>query len=132
MDELYVSDAKGASNVKVSGILATGGDVRDDFAWAPKGPWIAYAADQDVNNLVELYASMADASANVKVSGPFIPNATLDTFKWASKNLTLVYLADQEVVGELGVYAGFVNGSPSERISGPNAGGLGAGVFEVK
>ena len=61
--ELFTVDAATpGDSAKVNGVLVLDGDVQDaylqqlDFAWSPGGDWIAYRADQEVNERIELYA----------------------------------------------------------------------------
>ena len=68
------ADDPGAPST-VSGEMVFDGDVRDimfqtlDFAWSPAGDWIAYRADQDVNERIELYAARrARPGESVRVS----------------------------------------------------------------
>ena len=54
------------TDVQVSGTLVSGGNVRTDFAWAPDSSLIAYRADQDTINVVELFTATSNGSRNTK------------------------------------------------------------------
>lgn len=75
--ELFaVEAANPASSTQVNGELVLDGDVvpegilvRDAFRWSPSGDWIAYKADQDVNERFELYAvNRSDLGQSVPIS----------------------------------------------------------------
>jgi hypothetical protein len=61
----------GASRVKVSGTLVNAGDVAH-FQWSPDGTHLAYNADQDIDEMIELYTVQPDGTDNVKVSGVLV------------------------------------------------------------
>lgn len=83
--ELYIVLADGTGNVKVNGPLVTGGDVvnnQDAFQWSPDGSRLAYSADQDTDNVYELYTVFADGTDNVKVSTNLPGNGDVSDFSW--------------------------------------------------
>jgi hypothetical protein len=65
----------------VSGALVNGGDVTD-FKWAADSSAIAYKADQSVNDVIELFASLPDGSKNAKISGSLIAGGEVFEFEW--------------------------------------------------
>ena len=74
--ELYVSSEAGSDIKKLSGTLVDGGDVVD-FRISPDGKFVAYVADQDTNQVFELYVSETDkliGDSEVKVSGTMAGN----------------------------------------------------------
>ena len=81
VDELYTVMADGSGNVKVNGDLVVGGDVsRYSYNWASDSSKIAYTADQDTDEVDELYTAMADGSNNTKVSGNMPSFGDVDNF----------------------------------------------------
>lgn len=67
--QLYSVDAAGGLISTVNGPLVAGGAV-SGFSWAPNSLKIAYSADQDTDDVYEIYTSSSTGSANVKVSTP--------------------------------------------------------------
>ena len=61
----------GGGNMKVSGALGVAGQI-ERFFWARDSSLIAYTADQDTDNVEELYASRPDGTGNLKLSGPLV------------------------------------------------------------
>ena len=84
IDELYSSLPDGSVNDKVSGPLTTDGDGGDvlEFKWAPDSSRIAYRADQDIDNVDELYSSLPDGSGNRNISELLVTNGNVSTFEY--------------------------------------------------
>jgi Tol biopolymer transport system component len=88
--ELFLVDRSSpGSPAKVNGELIFDGDVQDgyqqdlDFGWSPTGDWIAYRADQEVNERVELYAVRRTAPGqSVRVSSVVELGDVID-YAWA-------------------------------------------------
>lgn len=67
--ELYLSSEAGNLIRKLSGSMVAGGNVVD-FKVSPDGESVAYLADQDTDEVFELYVFDPDLGSPVKVSGP--------------------------------------------------------------
>ncbi len=106
--ELYVSNADGTGNMKLSGTLGPDQDVRHRdgiarFLWSPDGNHIAYVADAETDEVQELFVVPADGSAAPrKVSGAMQPDGDIDSesdrvnrFQWSPDGTCLLYWADQ-------------------------------------
>ena len=103
--ELYTSPAATAvGNAKVSGTLIPAGDVlAGSIRWAPDSSRIAYLADQDTDDQLEIFTSSPATSAgNVKISGPMaVGGGAVNSFAldplvlWAPDSSQLAYIADQ-------------------------------------
>ncbi len=102
--ELFVSFDDGAEIVQLSDELVDGGDVVE-FKISPDGIYVAYVADQDENNLFELYVVLVDkteAETAVKVSvdlgGRGVRETALGSgryfFDWAPDSSRVAYIAD--------------------------------------
>lgn len=50
--------------------------------WAPDSSGIGYIADQDTNDVSELYASQPDDSENTKLSGTLVSGGDVVSFDW--------------------------------------------------
>lgn len=53
--ELYGVPLAGGDSVKLNAPLVTGGDVYD-FQFSPNSNWIIYRADQDIDEVCELFS----------------------------------------------------------------------------
>ena len=102
--ELYASFDDGTVIIKLSGPLVFGGNVVD-FSVSPNGFWVAYVADQDTDELFELYVVPVDKLPNefaVKVSVPLAGRGLRETatgcgeffFAWAPDSSRVAYVAD--------------------------------------
>ncbi|UCH22741.1 MAG: PD40 domain-containing protein [Deltaproteobacteria bacterium] len=95
--ELFTTDPLTPVNViKVSANpLVDGGNV-GKFAWAPDSSRIAYIADQENDNIFELFTVLPDGTSNKKVSEDLDTNEEVLEFAWAFDSSTVAYLADPE------------------------------------
>jgi protease II len=86
----------------VSELLVDGREVVE-FAWDPiNSARIAYTADQDTDDVTELYTTLPDVDFDsVKVSGPIIPaDGDVGSFAWNPFDASrIAYLADSSVDG---------------------------------
>ena len=77
--------AVGSGNVRVSGDLVLNGDVFS-IAWRPNGESIAYQADQNTDNVLELFVSSADGADNERVSGPLVAGGDVQFEPWCGNH----------------------------------------------
>jgi Tol biopolymer transport system component len=118
--ELYASFDDGTDIIKLSGTMVFGGNVVD-FKVSPNGIWVAYVADQDTNDVFELYVVPVDKTAGeeaVKISGdPMAGDGVKETdtgryaFEWASDNSRVAYLADQDTPDVIELYSNVPEGT---------------------
>jgi Tol biopolymer transport system component len=119
--ELYSSDpVTGSPTRKVSGTLeAAGGDVTA-FKWAPTVLLIAYTADQETNDKIELYTTNPPPDVSViKVSkDPFAGLAVENDFQWSPDSALIAYRADQDTPNKTELYTTDPDGLNNDRVSG--------------
>jgi hypothetical protein len=118
--ELYASFDDGTNIIKLSETMVAGGNVVD-FKVSPNGIWAAYVADQDTDDLFELYVVPVDKTADdqaVKISGePMAGDGLKETdtgryaFEWASDTSRVAYLADQTIAGVIELYSNTPDGT---------------------
>lgn len=111
VDELYSVNLSGGAPVTLNGDLIEGGSVRE-FAVSPDSTTVAYVADQDTNNLEELYRVPIGGGKAEKVSGAEV-GTEVDDFAFSPDGQYIVYLA-RRTEG---------NSSVIELFSAPTAGG---------
>ena len=96
-NQVFIAPAAGGGSIQINGPLVVNGNVTD-FAITPDGFSVVYRADQDTDEVFELYRTViASAPNNTKLNPPFLQNS--------NKNVTLfgvipdssgvVYIADQ-------------------------------------
>jgi hypothetical protein len=96
--ELFSSTPDGAINDQLSASLGPDRNV-DSFFWAPDSSRIAYRADQDINDVFELYSADPAPIAGpdfIKVSAPLGAGQNVEEFEWAPDSLRIAYRADQD------------------------------------
>ncbi len=100
----------GSDNLRISGILTTGGDVTD-FVWSPDSSFIAYRANQDSAVIFELYVTTPDGRlSDTKVSGIPMVGDVEPFFAWSPDSTRVAYRANQRTANAIElftVYAGW-------------------------
>jgi hypothetical protein len=120
--ELYTSAATTAvGNLKVNfPLVVNGQNVAADYAWSPTSSRIAYRANQDDVNIIELYSSTPNATANSKVSGPITAaGGNVESFEWEQAGLGIAYRANQDETAKIELYSSLPDGTDNTKISGP-------------
>jgi hypothetical protein len=114
-----------AAPVRLNPTLAPEGDV-DDFRLTPNGQRVVYVADQDVNNVRELYSVPADGGASVQLSGSMTAGGDIvaSEFLISPDGARVVYLADQSANDVFELYSAPIDGSqPAVRLHPALSGG---------
>ena len=136
VDELYVVPVDGsAPPVKLNGPLVSGGDVDafSDTVISPDSSRVVYIADQDNDNLYELFCVALDGSSSpVQLSGPLIIGGDVIDYQVSPDGSRVVYLADQQIdtVYELGS-APLDGSSPAFRLNAPLPAGRSVVGYEI-
>ena len=135
IDELYVVPAAGGQPVKVSGPMVPGGKVityskLQDPEWSPDGTRIAYAADQEIDEVPEMFVAMADGSGAMRVSLPMVAgggvrmdsgiHAGERAFAWSPDGTRLLYRADMLVDGRYELFTVLPDGTGTVALLGTN------------
>jgi Tol biopolymer transport system component len=105
--ELYLVelDAPGVS-AQVNPPLAAGGNVSSAFAFSPDGQQVAYIADQDSDDVLELYnVAVAMPGVSSKLSGELVDGGDVCRFRFSFDSQRVAYCADQDTDGVLELYA---------------------------
>jgi Tol biopolymer transport system component len=92
--ELFSSTPDGVTNDVVSGpIIPAAGDVQAPtppfsgaaFLWSPDAGRLAYRADQEIDEVFEVFTSRPDGSENTKISQDLTVGKTVQGFEWGSE-----------------------------------------------
>jgi len=113
-------DVTGTEIIKLSNELVSGGDVVD-FEVSPDGLYVAYVADQDDDEIFELFVVPVDKSASesaqrisgLPMAGDGIKEITNGeyAFAWAPDSFRIAYLADQNNAGVIELYSNTPDGT---------------------
>src|SRR5262245_45140481 len=98
VQQSYRAPVSGGAATRLSSPLAfvpSAGDVRSHAA-SPDGKRIVYLADQDVDEVVELYSVPTAGGPIVKLNGPLVGIGDVTQFRITPDSTTVLYLASQE------------------------------------
>jgi len=127
--ELYSVPLAGpaVAGVKLNGGLVEGGDVNTSFKISPDSSHVVYWADQDTNDVSELYSVplAGPAVAGVKLNASLVAGGGVGEFAISPYSSRVVYRADQETDGVFELYSVPLDGPSEEviKISGPMVSG---------
>jgi Tol biopolymer transport system component len=122
--ELSTVAPTGGPAAIVSDITIANRDVQaGSVAWAPDSTRVAYLADQDGDEIVELYTSPGNtAVGNAKVNGIMQVNGDVADYKWAPNSSRLAYLADHAADEDFELHTGTPVGGGDIAVGGVAAG----------
>jgi Tol biopolymer transport system component len=111
LSELFSVPIDGGASVRLNGALAAGRTVIA-FAISSDGTRVLYLADEDTDNVNELFVAPLDGSgAPRKVSGPLVAGGDVQSFRFSPDGQRAVYLADQDLDGTVELYSAVLDGS---------------------
>ncbi|MGB5747572.1 MAG: hypothetical protein WBM69_11345, partial [Desulfobacterales bacterium] len=130
--ELFTATPDGLENDLVSDLpdpVTNPGRNVKDFEWEPNSTLIAYVADQDSNDKLELYVSPSDSNiGNRKVSGIFVAGSGVREkppvpsgvylFGWAPDSSRLAYIANQVTENIFELFSSTPDGATILKLSG--------------
>ncbi len=120
MTELYSVPIAGpaAAGVKLNGTLVAGGHVHQEFAISPDSARVVYRADQQTDEVLELYSVpiAGPAAAGVKLNGALIAGGDVVNLAISPDSSRVIYRADQQTDDVVELY--------SVPIAGPAAAGV--------
>jgi Tol biopolymer transport system component len=105
--EIYAVDvAQPGVAVRVNDDLTAGGWVRAGFHYSSDGTHLVYRADQDVEDVTELYVvDMAMPGIAAQVNPELVGGGMVSTgYAFSPDGLSIAYVADQEVDSQLELY----------------------------
>ncbi len=133
VEELYFVDVSGASpapSVKINEPMVTGGDVQiNEFGLSPDGSMLFYIADQEVDEVDELYLVRMNGlviGAPLKLNPPLTAAQDVEIARWSPDSTRLLYTGDQETDGAVELYVVDVASGSIGKVNG--ALGVGGGV----
>lgn len=118
--QLYGSSLDGASIVKLSGNLVSGGNVVD-FALSPDGRFVAYLADQATKGQFELYIVPVGGGTVINISRQSGTILEVKEFAWAPNSSRIAFRAFNPFTGNTGgnieLFSNFTSGNSLVTVS---------------
>lgn len=119
--DLWSARLDGTGGVhRLSGDLAEGSSVQNDFAFSPDGARVVYRAAGETPGKVELHSvPAAGGSAPVRLNGTLPAAGDVMGFVFSPDGSRVVYLADQQVDERFELYSVPVTGGTPVPLNGP-------------
>jgi dipeptidyl aminopeptidase/acylaminoacyl peptidase len=131
--ELYSVPLNGpaSSEVKINGSMVAGGDVLGDFQISPDSSRVVYRADQQIDNINELYSVplSGPASSGVKLNGAMVTGGNVNYFQISPDGIRVVYIADQHTDEVYELYSVPLNGPAGAEVKLNGALVIGGSVY---
>ena len=125
VSELYIVLSTGGAPKKLNGTLVAGGDVNPILSTAgiqfsPDGSRVLYQADQDVNDVNEIYVVASTGGLPVKLNGPLVSGGDVSAngLQFSPDGSRVLYLADQATDNVIEAYTVPVSGGTAVKING--------------
>ncbi|MEL6195754.1 MAG: hypothetical protein AAFQ77_01705 [Myxococcota bacterium] len=124
--EAYTVAPDGTENIRVSGELVSGGDVFSiSLVWSPDSSWLLYLADQDTDDVLELYTVAPDGTGNRRVNRDLVAGGrvSLPRRPWSPDSSRIVYQSDAITDGVFELFTAAPDGTEDTRVNGEIAAG---------
>jgi Tol biopolymer transport system component len=121
VDELFSVAASGGTPTKLNGTLASGGDVSATSSrFSPDGNRVVYRADQEHDNVFELYSVPSGGGSPVKISGALVTAGDVveNSARVSPDSSHVIYIADQEVNETFELYSVPILGGTTVKLNG--------------
>jgi len=118
--ELYSVPIGGGTVTKLNPPLVTGGQVDNDLVQiSPDSSTVVYNADQDTNNVFELYSVPIGGGTVTKLNPPLVGAEDAGVFRISPTGNTVVYAADQDTEEIVEIYSVPIVGGTPQKLNGP-------------
>lgn len=117
--ELYTVNLDGSGlRSKINGTIIAGGIVSPTYDFSKDNTKVVYIADQNVDEVQEIYVSNAVAPFNnTKLNALLIANGNVTSFKLSSDGQKVLYIADQNIDAVNELYSVNLNGLSNTKIN---------------
>jgi hypothetical protein len=111
---LFIVPAGGGGSIQLNSVSPPNPNANiTDFSVTPDGLSVVYRADQDIDQVVELYRTViAAAPANTKLNSPLVFGMNVTSFGVIQDSSGVVYVADQTTVNVFELFRSLFSGSP--------------------
>jgi hypothetical protein len=113
MRELYSVPVDGGTTpLKLNDPMVSGGSLGIHYSISPNGNVVVYQADQDTDDVMELYSVSIDrTSAPIKLNSPLVSGGDVYFFKISPDSGRVVYTASQDILDVEELYSVPIDGS---------------------
>ena len=119
--ELFSVASIGGAVTKLNNTMVTGGDITDgNFLVSPDNSHVVYRADQDANNIFELYSVPLAGGIAMKLNNTLVGGGDVGkgTFAITPDSSRVVYRADQDIDGVDELYSVPLSGGVVTKLNG--------------
>lgn len=122
--ELYSVPLLGGPSTRLDAALSDEGSVHSptsgkSFAISPNASRVAYIADQDADEVFELFSVPISGGAPTKLNGELVPNGNIWQFQISADSQHLVYRANQDDSRTIELYSVALDGGEPVKINSP-------------
>jgi Tol biopolymer transport system component len=120
--EIFSVPVTGGTPVKLSGAMATGGDVSTSgLQFSPNGNHVIYFADQNADNVNELFSVPSAGGTAVKLNGALVANGDVSGsgILISPDSSRVIYTADQDADNVFDIFSAPIAGGAPVKLSGP-------------
>jgi Tol biopolymer transport system component len=122
VDELFSVAASGGTPVKLNGTLIAGGDVSlTSSLFSADGSRVVYRADQNLDNVFELYSVPSTGGISVKLNGSLVSAGDVveDSARVSPDSTRVLYIADEDTNEKFELYNVPISAGTPNKLSGP-------------
>ncbi|MBX7158442.1 MAG: hypothetical protein K1X66_08675, partial [Verrucomicrobiae bacterium] len=122
--ELYSAQIAATGSTKLNSALVANGDVvfPTGFQVSADSARVVYLADQDTDNVVELYSAQIAATGSTKLNGALVMNGNVQAgFQISPDSSQVVYRADQDTDTVIELYRVAITGGANTKLNAPLA-----------
>jgi Tol biopolymer transport system component len=106
--------------IRLNGPLVPGGDVNFSYAISPDSSRVVYRADQQTDEVLELYSVRLTGGGHAKLNGPLVTGGYISSdFQFSPDGGRVVYLADQDTDEVYELYSVRVDGTDRVTLNKP-------------
>ena len=120
INEIYSSNLDGTGNVKLNAPLPSGGDVDYyQFEILPNGQKALFLAEQDIDNVSELFSVNMDGTSRVKLHPNLSVGQYVSDFWFTNDNQKIIFIGKVSSSSEVEMFSVNTDGTSFQKISGP-------------
>ncbi len=132
-DNVYSVAIGGGTPTRLNGALVSGGDVSDfPIMLSSDGNTVVYRADQDTDEVFELYSAPIGGGTETKLNGSLVSGGDVFTsFQISADDTRVIYVADEDTDGVSELYSVPIGGGTSTKLNGALVSGGNVGTYVI-